>query len=331
MNLDDLIKKISEESKTNENEVKKLIEDKQIELSGLVSPEGAAYIIGRELGVNLIKEVRRSLKIKNLVSGMNNVDLTAKIIKIFEPRNFEKNGKSGVVNNIILGDETGTVRMSLWNDETDLIKKNDLKEGVCIKLTGGYTKEDNRGNPELRIGRKGKIEVIETEINIDLNKEGNLLQNFIKKNICDFEIGDYNEVNASLVQLFRRQPFFEVCPKCEAKVEENNGKWICKEHGEIKPNYRIVISGIIDDGTGNIRAVFFGEAGKKILGNYAEKIKDVNFYDNVNILGKDYVIKGRVKKNDFTEELEFIVSDVHEINVKKECEKLLSEIKDLKT
>ena len=64
--LEKIILKISEGSKTAPEEIKKLIEEKQDELSGLVSPEGAAYIVGRELGVSLLKETKRELKVKNL-------------------------------------------------------------------------------------------------------------------------------------------------------------------------------------------------------------------------------------------------------------------------
>ena len=53
--LKDIIQEISKSSGSSESEVKKKIEEKQLELSGLVSAEGAAYIVGKELGVNLLK------------------------------------------------------------------------------------------------------------------------------------------------------------------------------------------------------------------------------------------------------------------------------------
>jgi hypothetical protein len=64
------IKKIIEttckHSGKSEAEIRKLIGEKQDELSGLVSEEGAAYIVARELGVNLLKAAKRQLKVKNL-------------------------------------------------------------------------------------------------------------------------------------------------------------------------------------------------------------------------------------------------------------------------
>lgn len=70
--IKDMIMEISKASNLPEEDVKRMVEEKQIELSGLVSNEGAAYIVGKELGVNLIKEtVGHRLKIKNIVPGMN--------------------------------------------------------------------------------------------------------------------------------------------------------------------------------------------------------------------------------------------------------------------
>jgi len=93
LSLDEIIKEITEKSDKNEEEVKKLIEEKQDELSGLVSPEGAAYIVAKELGVNLLKETDRDLQVKNIVSGMRSVDIDVKILKAYDTRTFNKTVK----------------------------------------------------------------------------------------------------------------------------------------------------------------------------------------------------------------------------------------------
>jgi len=124
LSLENIVKEISKGSGISEGDVKKKIEEKQIELSGLVSPEGAAYIVGKELGVNLLKKTaKRRLKIKNILPGMRSIDVTGKILGISDKRDFEKSGKSGSVVNLMLADETGVVRVSLWNDEIGLLEK----------------------------------------------------------------------------------------------------------------------------------------------------------------------------------------------------------------
>ncbi len=84
--IEGLLKEICNKSGKAEDEVMKLIEEKQEELSGLVSPEGAAYIVGRELGVSLLKESSRQLKAKNIIPGMRSVDFLGRITRIMEPR-----------------------------------------------------------------------------------------------------------------------------------------------------------------------------------------------------------------------------------------------------
>jgi replication factor A1 len=335
LTLTEIIKKISQETEKTEEEVNKLIKEKQEELSGLVSKEGAAYIVGRELGVQLIKENKRRLRIKNLVSGLRSVDLVARVVKIFEARNFEVKGRKGRVANILLGDETGTARLSLWDDEIKLVEENKIKEGDIVELKGGYVKIDNRGNPELRIGR-GSLNVSEEDFDIpDVNE----LRGYsipARKKIKDFKENEFEETKACIVQIFERNPFFEVCPQCESRLKISDEKWKCEQHGEVKPAYQMVVSGFIDDGTGTIRAVFFRELAEKIFGKSTDELRQLvekesnlgAIYNNIPALGKDFIIKGRVKRNEFTENLEIIVNDMQEIDPKKETEKILRDLEN---
>ncbi|MFB6089251.1 MAG: hypothetical protein ABEK36_05725, partial [Candidatus Aenigmatarchaeota archaeon] len=118
-----LIEKISKKSDLEQSEVEKRIEQKEKEYSGLISKEGATYIVGKELGVNLLKKSDKSLKIENVVSGMNSVNTLGRVTQVFEPRTFERDDGEGKVCNIILADETGSVRMSLWDEQVNLIER----------------------------------------------------------------------------------------------------------------------------------------------------------------------------------------------------------------
>ncbi len=332
--LEKIIEKICEHTGIDEDKVKKMILEKQDELSGLVSEEGAAYIVARELGVNLIRETKRQLKIKNIIPGLRSVDLVARVVKIMEPREFERNGKSGKVLNVILGDETGTIRFSLWNEEIEVVESGKLKEGDTIKISGAYVKADHMDNPELRIGR-GTIE--KTDQIVDLPPAESIEKNFstIKRcEIRDFREGKMCEVRATLVQAFRKSPFYEVCPQCGSRVTKKEDKWVCDDHGEVEPKHHVVLSGIIDDGTGNIRAVFFRDMAEKVFGKslkeleeIAEKNKDtLSVFEHIEGLGKDFIFRGRVRKNTYSERMEFVVNEVQDVDVKKEIDSLLSEL-----
>jgi replication factor A1 len=332
--LDKIVGKICEHSKLDEDKVRRMIAEKKEELSGLVSEEGAAYIVAREHDVNLLRETKRQLKIKNLISGLRSVDIVARVMKAYEPREFEKDGKKGKVVNVLLGDETGVVRLSLWNEEAELVENGKLKEGDTIKISRAYVKSDNRDAPELRIGR-GMVE--KTDQVIDIPPVENIEQSFNtvqRREIADFKEGQMNETRATLLQVFKRNPFFEVCPECGVRVKDSEGKWVCEDHGEISPKYNIVLSGIIDDGTGNIRAVFFRELAERVFGKGVEELREeagkasdtLSMFSSIPSLGKDFVLKGRVKMNNFSERIEFVVSSIEDIDVKREAEALIKGI-----
>jgi ssDNA-binding replication factor A large subunit len=333
--LEDIMEEISKQTGTSRDEISRMVEEKQDELSGLVSPEGAAYIVGKELGASLLKEAKRDLKIKNITSGIRSADISGRIIQIFETRNFEKGERKGSVSNIIIGDDTGTIRFSLWNDEIEIISELGLQENDIVQITGGFIKEDNRGNLELRLGKIGKIEKMDVE-RPDIPKAGSIKRDFetLKaKSICDFTEGERVETRACIAQVFRRNPFFEVCPVCEARMELKDNQWMCKEHGNQDPKYNMVISAVIDDGTGNIKTVFFREAAESVLGAETDKMikafsrNPMILYDNIEITGKEFLMGGRVKISDFTGSQEFVVNEVREVDVKKECETLLEKMK----
>ncbi len=332
--VEEIVKKIGEKSGKSADEIKKMISEKQDELSGLVSEEGAAYIVGRELGVSLLKETERRLKVKNIVPGLRSLDLTARVARIFDVREFEREGKKGKVLNLLVGDETGTVRLSLWNEEVDRWKE--LKEGDVIRISGGWIKSDNRGQPELRIG-KGRMDKADEEVELPAMPSTEKLQDLAvakRKDISELKEGDFGEIRASLIQIFRRNPFYRVCPTCGGKIMEQDGKVTCKEHGEVEPGFQMVLSGIVDDGTGNIRATFFRELAEKLFGKPVKELRDMamketdplNIYEQFTGLGKEFVLRGRVKRNSYTENLEFMVNDLEEADVKREAEQLVKEL-----
>jgi ssDNA-binding replication factor A large subunit len=331
--LEMIIEKICENSKLTKEAVSKLIEEKQEELSGLVSGEGAAYIVAREHGINLLKQSKRQLKVKNLLSGLKSVDLVARIVSITEIREFERNGKAGKVVNLTIGDETGVVRIALWNDDTDLVSGGTLKEDDTVKISNGFVITDNRGNPELRIG-KGTIEKVDEKIQVIAVPKNNELQKFTvatRKHIKDVKEGDYVELRASMVQIFKRNMFYDVCPVCNSRL--NNSE--CKDHGPVNPQFNMIVAGVIDDGTENIRAVFFREMAEKMFGMKTDAARELSLkatspldvYESFGNLGKEFIFRGRVKRNDLTESTEMIVNEIDDIDVKKEAETLLAKMK----
>ncbi len=342
LSVEELVSEISGKAGKTEEEIKTMIKDKQVELSDLVSEEGAAYIVGRELGVELIKDTKRNLKITNIVSDMRNVDIVARVATVFDVREFEKNGKKGMVSSIILSDDTGTIRLPLWNDEVSLVSSLGLKQNDTVEVTGAWAKKDTyRDGVELRLGKMGKIKIVEhgeipDGVETAMSQpevSGQPAQKAERYDISALQPGMSVIVKACFVQAYKKRPYFETCPQCKGKIEENDGSFLCKEHGSVAPAPNLLLTGVVDDGTGNMRIVFFREQAEKIFGRTAEEVKaDFNnntmdaFWEKFPGLGKELMIEGMVKTNSLSKEPEIVANSVSEVSVRDECERLLKEV-----
>jgi replication factor A1 len=324
--LNELVKRISSESGMSEQQVHEKIDEKRDELSGLISEEGAAYIVAKELGIHIIKQER--LNIGNIIPGMQNVDVVGKITKISPVREFATEKAKGRVANVTIADETGSVRISFWNDEIDTLSGMEINDIVRVR---GYVKEDNLGNAEIRMGRYGSIAKSDEEIKIIKQTE----RRTERANISDLTEGSFREIRAPLLQVFESNVFYEVCNQCRARVKLNEeDNFNCEEHGIIEnPDYGLIISGIADDGTGSIRVVFFNENAEKLIGmstkeakKLFDKKKKLEAIISLAPLGKEFLFDGKARRNALFDRLEFIVNNVREVDVKKEIDFLLNNL-----
>ena len=94
------------------------------------------------------------MAIKDLKIREGNVDITADVVDVGEVREFEKFGRSGRVATAIVKDETGDVKLTLWNEQI-----NRVKAGDKIHITNGYVSEW-QGEPQLTTGKMGKLEIV---------------------------------------------------------------------------------------------------------------------------------------------------------------------------
>ena len=97
------------------------------------------------------------MKIKELQAKQGNVEIEAEVISMEEPKEFQKFGTVGRVSNAIIEDETGQIKLTLWNDQIDQVKVGDK-----VKISKGYVNE-YKGDKQLTTGKFGKLEVIGSE------------------------------------------------------------------------------------------------------------------------------------------------------------------------
>src|SRR4030042_326281 len=266
MPLSQIKERISQKTGMSEDDVNQKIKAKLRQLPGLISEEGAAHIVANELGVKLF-DIGEKLQIKNVLAGMRNVDVVGKVLQKYELREFNKENTSGKVANLLMGDETGAIRVVLWHKQAELI--NQIKEGDVLKIRGGYVRENN-GRKEVHLSEISKLIINPPGIEVEVKAFAP--QESTRKNIADIKEDDANvEVLATIVQVFDIN-FFEVCPKCNKRVRLRDEGFICPTHGKVEPAYNYVLNIYLDDGSDNIRVVFWRQQIEELLGMSREQI-----------------------------------------------------------
>jgi hypothetical protein len=98
----------------------------------------------------------KHLRIGDLKSGMNRINLKARVIEIPEPRSvFTRFGWFATVTNASITDETGIIQLALWNKQVDAVSVGDV---IRVENARVVT---FRGERQLRVSRGGQLRVIE--------------------------------------------------------------------------------------------------------------------------------------------------------------------------
>ncbi|NVM30502.1 MAG: DUF2240 family protein [Candidatus Helarchaeota archaeon] len=163
VNLEDVIDKIIKEAKKTKKEILKRIEAKKEDLGGLITDEGAACIVAKELGVEVFETTtykRKHIKLKDLTVGMNAVSVIGRVTGLFDVREFtrKKTGQMGAVGKFLLQDPTDQIMVVLWNEQTKLISENKLEENEIVEIKNAYVKAGLGNQLELHLSRQGMIE-----------------------------------------------------------------------------------------------------------------------------------------------------------------------------
>ena len=107
---------------------------------------------------HLVKKSRgsRSLPIGDLRTGMSHVNLKARVLEIPRPKLVvTRFGNYASVANALIADETGTIKLCLWNEQI-----NSISIGDTIQIENART-STFRGERQVRIGKKGTLSNIE--------------------------------------------------------------------------------------------------------------------------------------------------------------------------
>ena len=100
------------------------------------------------------------MKLSELQPKQSGVNVTVEVVDMGEVREFSKFGKVGRVCNAIIKDDSGQMKLTLWNDDIDKVKV-----GAKLQLTDCFVNEW-QGDMQLTTGRNGKMEVLESQASL---------------------------------------------------------------------------------------------------------------------------------------------------------------------
>ena len=100
--------------------------------------------------------------IEALTMGQSDVSLRGVVLGTDSVRTFDRDdGSEGKVSNLTVGDETGRVRVTLWDDRAD--RATELDAGTAVEVVDGYVRERD-GALELHVGDDGAIDEIDDAV-----------------------------------------------------------------------------------------------------------------------------------------------------------------------
>jgi replication factor A1 len=98
----------------------------------------------------------------SLSMGQSDVTLRGVVLDTDSVRTFDRDdGSEGRVSNLTLGDETGRVRVTLWDERAE--RAEELTAGQSVEIVDGYVRERD-GNLELHVGERSEIDELEESV-----------------------------------------------------------------------------------------------------------------------------------------------------------------------
>ena len=109
-------------------------------------------------------------KVGDLTPQSRAVNITAKVVSKTEIRDIPmgRDGSAHKVCDALIGDETGVVYLTLWDDNIEKVN-----EGDSVRVENGYVTLF-KGNIRLNIGKYGKLEPAKEPLTVEVNTENNV-------------------------------------------------------------------------------------------------------------------------------------------------------------
>ena len=199
--------------------------------------------------------------------------IIGRVIEMFEPRTFERDDGEGLVRNIEIADDTGSVVVVLWNDDA----RKEFELGQALKIQNPRFRYNDRTNRvEANIsGATTLLEPSESELEKLPSFDELMELIFAPKTIESLLEDDTNvHITATIKEAGSDRTILVKCPNCNANVEESTEDYICDNCGYVfdEPKYTLMIPTTIEDDTGAIQATFFDNLAEELIGMNKEEV-----------------------------------------------------------
>ena len=237
-----------------------------------LSEEEASAMFIPELAT-LEKALYDYKKIEELDEDEEDTIIIGRVIEVNDVREFDRdNGDTGFVRNIEIADDTGSIRVVLWDNDA----KNEYEMGQAIKLQNPRLSLDMDNRVEATVsGGTTMMEPSESELE-KLPSQDELMEAiFVPKTIESLYEDDTNvHVTGTIQEVSPDKILLKRCPNCRENVDDSEDEYYCDNcgHSFDEPSYTLMIPTRIEDETGDISVTFFGKLAEELIGMDQEKI-----------------------------------------------------------
>jgi ssDNA-binding replication factor A large subunit len=157
---------LQQKPELSRDEVLRRIEDKKRTVgAGYLTDQGALFLVAGEVGVSLRKgDASSDMTIKDLYIGANDVTVVARVLAVYPAATYnKKDGGKGKYQRLSLFDGKNSVRLTVWEEGLEQIEKLGLQVDAPVRVANAYVKQGLDGRPNLNLGKRGKLEVVNDE------------------------------------------------------------------------------------------------------------------------------------------------------------------------
>ena len=224
----------------------------------------------------LEKNIFEYKKIDEIDEDEDDLIIIGRIIEVREPHTFDRDdGGKGLVRNIEIADDTGSIGVVLWGKDAE----KDFEIGQPIKLQ----------SPRISINRDNLLEAVvsnetvilspsEDEIEKLPSQEELMEMIYVQKSIESLYEDDVNvHITAQIKEISADRILLTKCPNCGASVQQTDFENVCDNCGfEFdEPKYTLMIPLTLEDETGEITATLFDKLAEQLVGMKTEEIVSI--------------------------------------------------------